>query len=293
MKNILLILVLIIFSIGKTYCQSIIDHEKNKLWYVLSGGISYNGVENDTCCLESEVFKLGDDVTLNDKTYSQIYKSEESTITDWELIGYLREDSKKVYYVPLSQGVEFLLYDFNIELSEKIYITNPLYGNSYSIEYTVSKLDSVELGSVKRKRITLSGSQQEIWIEGIGSLNGLIYSGLLIDGGFKNLTCYYENENNIYDNPDYDYCFYVPTSIINKKNNVIIYPNPTNGLITLNNLKNATFYLYNLTSELVLKKNINNDIYMLDVSEQNSGFYLYRIQQDNSFIQGKLILKHE
>jgi hypothetical protein len=50
---------------------------------------------------------------------------------------------------------------------------------------------------------------------------------------------------------------------------------------------------FNLTSELVLKKNINNDIYMLDVSEQNSGFYLYRIQQDNSFIQGIIILNHE
>ncbi len=295
MKKLSLILSVFLFIIGKSYCQyNIIDYEKNKLWYVISGSIAYNGNENDTCCLKSEVLKLGDNVTLNDTIYSTIYKAEVSTLTDWELIGYIREESKKAYYMPLSKNSEYLLYDFNLEISSKIHITNPLFGNSDSIEYTVSKIDTVVFDSEKRKRITLSGSNQEIWIEGLGSLNGLIYSGLLIDGGFKNLTCYLENGNTIYKNPDCNYCFYTSTGILDKKkDDFLIYPNPTTGSITLNDMNNSIFYLYNLSGELLLQQNINNNTYLVDVSNQKNGIYLYQIQQNNTYIKGKLILNHK
>ncbi len=297
MKKVVVVLVLLIsiLDIGQIYCKTrLIDNSKNKLWYVISGELSFNKTKIDTCCLESEVLKIGENITLNNKLYSTLYKSNDIFLTNWKLVGYIRDENNKTYYMPVSHNSEYLLYDFNLELASKIRIINPLFGTSDTTEYTVSKIDYITLDNSTRKRITLSSKnqQQEVWIEGIGSLNGLIYSGLLIDGGFKNLTCFFENDHHVYNDPNYKYCFYNSTeSIETDKNNTSISMNYVNSIITLNNMNNSTFYFYNLSGILLFQKTIDNDTYTIDISNLQKGIYIYLIQKNDSFIR-KIVLKY-
>ncbi|MBA7546059.1 hypothetical protein ES705_38442 [subsurface metagenome] len=68
----------------------------------------------------------------------------------------------------------------------------------------------------------------EIWIEGIGSLYGVLNSGLAgAIGGKRELLCFYENDTLKYQNPNYEICF-ISTYTgkdLDKKSQVVLYKN--------------------------------------------------------------------
>jgi len=290
MKNLYLILVTLFSLTGNTYCQlNIIDNDREKLWYIISGAFCY---PIDTCYMETEVLKLGEKVIKNELTYTSVLKTSDSTLTTWDKIGYLREIDRKVYYRPVSKDSDYLLYDFNLGLSSEIYIINPLYGEE-SIRLTVNRIDSVYFGTEKRKRMFFSEDKKEIWIEGIGSLKGLIYSGILIDGGFKEISCFLENGNVIYKNPKYEGCFCIRDidKISEIDNDLFLYPNPVNGIVCLRGMINVIFQLFDLSGLQIMKCEIKNNNFNIDVSMLQSGVFLYNIKYHNTNMGGKLIIK--
>jgi hypothetical protein len=287
MRKIFLILFALCTFTGRAYCQlNIIDNSREKLWYIISGTICG---PIDTCKLETTVIKLANEAVINGLTYTPVLSSSDSAFTLWDTTGYLREVDRKVFYRPVSRDSDYLLYDFSLGLSSKIYLTNTFSRYDHSFEYTVSCIDSVFVGSEKRKRMFLSGFDNEIWIEGLGSFKGLIYSGLAIDGGFKELSCFSENGNIVYKNPKYGNCFCTTDIEPTKEIDSDIYS--ANGIVSLRGINDAIFQLYDLSGLQILNRKIESNNVNLDVSMLKNGVYLYNIKHHDSNTGGKLIIK--
>jgi len=69
----------------------------------------------------------------------------------------------------------------------------------------------------------------------------------------------------------------------NYKNDIIVYPNPTNGLITVNSTSNLPFKLniFNLLGEEVYFNENKNYSYKIDLSNLNNGIYLMKLDLGN------------
>ena len=72
-------------------------------------------------------------------------------------------------------GDIFLLYDFSLKVGDKIsllkYYCYGIYHDIYKYDQCyVTKVDTAVYNGVPRKRITLSGDREDVWVEGIGSL---------------------------------------------------------------------------------------------------------------------------
>lgn len=287
MKKLISILFAFCIFTGIAYSQlNIIDNSREKLWYIVSGSICS---PLETCNPETSVIKFGNEVIINGLTYTTVLKSTDSVLTSFKTISYIRESDRKVYYRPLSRDSDYILYDFNLGLSSKIYLTNTLYIRDYTLEYTVYRIDSIIIGSEKRKRMFLSGYHNEIWIEGIGSLDGLVFSGMGMDGSFHDLSCFSENGNVIYKNPEYENCFCTTDLEAIKEIDGNIYS--SNGIVRIKGMTKGIFQLFDLSGLQILNREIENNNVNIDISMLKSGVYLYNIKLQNSNKGGKLIIK--
>lgn len=73
---------------------------------------------------------------------------------------------------------------------------------------------------------------------------------------------------------------------------VIIYPNPSNGLITIKSLEVdiRIIIIHSANGKEILNKTVNNKIYSIDLSELPSGVYLVSIQTGSGFTRKRLII---
>lgn len=72
--------------------------------------------------------------------------------------------------------------------------------------------------------------------------------------------------------------------------NVVIYPNPTNGIININAYNINEVSIYNLVGQNVETMTIDNDNCMIDLSDYNSGVYFININTGKEIITKKIIL---
>jgi hypothetical protein len=282
MKRIQLTL-LWIFIISITvdcYCQTnILDSSKEKLWYrVRTTGIcppfDYK--------YATTVLKIGASVIKNNKSYMSLLSTNDSNFSLWDTIGFLRESNHQVYYLPILKDSDYILYDFNLSMSSIINLTIDYSPNPEP--FKVNKIDSVIIGGVTRKRISFGSSL--VWIEGIGSLQGLIYDKVGVSGARYELSCYSEDGNIIYHNPTYSDCFCI-TEVKSIEQNNNLYS--VNGYIYLKDYEESVFELLNLSGVQIMKDHINNSKSVIDISTQTSGVYLYKIISRRKTIIGKLI----
>lgn len=68
-----------------------------------------------------------------------------------------------------------------------------------------------------------------------------------------------------------------------ESNKVIVSPNPSNGIVTINGISESTdVEIYNSIGKLLLTKNINLDSNQLDLTSLNNGVYLFKTSNSNS-----------
>jgi len=98
-----------------------------------------------------------------------------------------------------------------------------------------------------------------------------------------------------------DYITVLPaTNIIDINNNkkIDIFPNPGNGLFTINlNFERSDdleIYVYNILGENILNYTIANirDHFKLDLTNQESGIYFIQIKAGNTLITKKIAVQH-
>lgn len=236
------------------------------------------------------------------------------------IVGFVREDTtnKRVYFMNISYE-EGLIYDFGANIGDTIHIHNKcLYlpetpVSSYfedtvivdtifitsvipSYEETFSHIINL-FDNINRKVIVLKGTNNyyfDVWIEGIGSIYGVMESGNYGSGLPRVLLCYSENNFLVYYNPEFNGCTYYCLNINEYFKNLIIYPNPANDYVIVENLnllyKQTHLELYDVHGKLVIKETLVDMLSTINLQCLNSGIYFLRIFTDNNTFTYKLMI---
>lgn len=236
--------------------------------------------------------KFEGDTVVGGIQYDKIHISTDESQAYWELFGLAREDNDhRVYFKPLDY-YEGMVYDFDCTVGETIETVN-YFLNSDSMSYTVTVIDSVYLDdNIARKRITLvenSTQNEEVWIEGLGSYSGILYSGNNASGGacgsFSAL-CLTENALMVYQNPVYPACFLSGIVGVEEPDENIfsIYPDPAgNNLNFTTGIPDRyTVDILNSLGSIVLQTSFEGTNEKVNCSFLPRGIYLVRLQGINS-----------
>ena len=266
---------------------------------------------------------INSDTIINGNTYSKIYSSDvlASDTLNALFVGAVREDiNKRVYLFTDSIALyninnqnpsglcnddildkDVLLYDYGVSVGDTI-----LYQYLDSSRIYIISIDSVLVLNQYLKRynynfITPGGSNCPWYINGLN--NGSYYlekighhSGIFepylyyANDDWNNLLCFEDTEIAY---PDSLAC-YTAVGINDatiKKNNIKIYPNPNNGVFTLDlpqKEQSSEIYIYNLSGKLVQQVNTSNNN-VIDINKQPSGIYFVKVVQQNGVNTVKII----
>jgi hypothetical protein len=86
----------------------------------------------------------------------------------------------------------------------------------------------------------------------------------------------------------------VPTSISKNSQSpeINLYPNPTNGYLSLENLKlNSSINIKNVLGQTVFTSRVHNPKMNLDLRAYNNGVYLIEIAQEKMVVTRKIVLQ--
>jgi hypothetical protein len=192
---------IVIFIIWLPFCNAQVLVRESKLWSNLEYGTERPEDQN----YHSYWIKFEGDSLVHDTLYKKVSRSDDSLHINWISYGFMREDSfKRVYALDVPRvnytSNEELIYDFNLEKDDSI--------NSYDVRYLhVDSVSHIYIANKSYKVIYLPYNTK--WIEGIGSLGGILHG--LNDIGFvgqaNSLVCFSENDSLIYHNNNYNFCF--------------------------------------------------------------------------------------
>ena len=118
------------------------------------------------------------EIEVDGKKYLPMY-ARESWYYECEArrVGLFREDGRKVFSRSSETEEETMLYDFSLEVGETYH--HPFYG-----DFKVTKVGDIVVNNEHLKTISFNGSEEPDWIEGIGSLNSLIWEPVVLPGMF-------------------------------------------------------------------------------------------------------------
>ena len=267
--------------------------QENKTWNVVEC-MNWGG-----CGTQS--FRILGDTTIGQTEYKKLYATNDTTLSSWYKYGALRENENKVYFYLFANETEALLYDFSLNVGESFISThNSFEYQGCPIEMEVSLIDTVTIeNGEQRQRINFSDGEE--WINGIGSLYGLVYVGVyqcIIDM-YYNLSCCHENNELIFQSSNFDKCL---INIVGLNENSIqiansVCPNPftQSTLLNFDYSSSQTYRLQiiNSTGQVVKEINqINSCKVVISGDQLKSGIYFYLLSNDkNEMASGKLIKK--
>lgn len=256
---------------------------------------------------QSYYIKFSGDTTINQLNYLKMWESDDELCTDWYLKGYGRTDTNGDIYFRSLTSWEGLAYRFNVNPGDTFTIANPYYPDIFTAE--VLEIDTVFIEPINeyRKRIKLSDfdsttwAEEEYWIEGVGSLAGIINSGFhvhLLTGCEYTTLCQWKNLNLIYSNPDYNSCFYTFVSdseIASESPEIIIQPNPLidKSHITLKGFHDNNYHLEitDMFGNIVRKYKIQQDNdFTIHRAKLSSGLYIISLSSRNNIIARKKLI---
>lgn len=286
----LIILVLITNIISAQISESLIVD--NKFWQNV-----------ETCQWGAEptinkyFIKINTDTIINTKTYKKVFSSVNADFESLTHIGYIRENSDKVYFKDKTSMNEGLLYDFSLSIGEQVTIEN-YFLNSSIYTLTVENVDSISINKQNIRRLSFVDSD-EYWLEGIGSSYGVLNSGFSdTTGCFYDLICF-RSDSVVYVNPEFNDCdLSISTSVFEYSSDsqgCWIYPNPFTDKATLmiNDLSSQKYLLkiYSMAGTNIKSDSFFGNEYQINGSQFINGIYFYSVVDYNSNIKynGKII----
>ena len=187
--------------------------------------------------LFSRYFRIGDDTLAGSVACKKLEIASDSLHMQWSSEGLIYESNRKVFYRYFDYAVDsvwYPLYDFSLQVGDTFVL------NQW-ISLVTDSIDSVYIAGKYRDRYFMQymGSPAEVWIEGMGCLNGLMEAGSsALVGTISQLLCYYEAEVLLYNNPDYAECYYADYGIAARDQALAyihVYPNPVRNRLTFEN----------------------------------------------------------
>lgn len=264
--------------------------KENKLWACTMAGSEQP--EN----YESYYIKFSGDTIVNGIEYKIAWKCQDSLQINWEIETFIREDStKKVYFINPRTNEEELIYDFGLEEGDTIWSnTGQFYARVESVSYI--HLDNFD---DSLKKIVVE-SEYYAWIEGIGSMNGILQGLNIIHlvGAYFDLTCYFENDTLKFQNPEFSTCFpkgFNDTIYEYNGESIQITPfiSGNNLILELQEIpsSNSALQIFNCLGSLVYEEQFMNDNRLeIPTQEFQKGIYIYRLEIDKSIFSGKVVI---
>ncbi len=275
----------------------------------------YSSAQRSWCSIESDfasciwIIQECPDTVINDTLmiplHIDVYGYQSDTLYFEHSAGvYLIEIDNRVYLQNF-QGIH-ILYDFNAKLNDTLLIDYPQEAGYDS--YVVTQVDTVFIASKFRKRIMLQNTMteydQDVWVEGIGSLIfGLFSPGLSqsVTDWYSLALCFRENPTEeIYQiDTIYNECFmHLPQK---NCNGVSAVSNTTQVLdfdLTLNahaiHLSSATplqqISIYDYCGQLIFQKDLLGAT-QVDLAHAyfSPGLYILHVQSKSGKASSKVV----
>ena len=200
---------------------------QGKIWHVESGGACLDGDETGCFCYSGiQTINVGNTKIFNGKEYYELLTdSPPNNSSQGNVLTYVREEGKKVFFYVESCNKEYLMYDFNLNVGDEVFLMDPLspislFDHDNPCELTevdvnlytfkVTEVDFIEYNYIKRKRLRLENHDShhyDIWVEGIGCLRGITYHTAQQISGAKQLKDCFESDELIFVNENPEYCW--------------------------------------------------------------------------------------
>ncbi|MFB6317132.1 T9SS type A sorting domain-containing protein [Saccharicrinis sp. FJH54] len=201
---------------------------------------------------------------------------------------YYQEENGRVYYN--DENGKILIYDFTLNQGDSVIVAPITHAYLYvdSVTYIQYADDAVRKTLYLSGYTGMNGSENRIWIEGIGDPYApLSYWMPLATAGncTTEFTCCSRNDMLIYSNPAYPDCgLHLATRQVQQQS-ITVFPNPTNGKVILEyaaDVENADYAVYTASGKLVqtgkiqktLQFYLEDGVYLLTVSLSTN--YMYR-----------------
>lgn len=263
--------------------------EDENSWNVLAAGIYPFW---DTV-YSTESYKISGDTILNSVSYKKMYTSLEEITYNWNFYCYMREDTTgKVWLKMTANDEEFLMYDFSIIAGDTVQV-----GKDDPVDLLVDSITTVTINGIDHQEywFTCFNNEyyHEYWIEGIGSNQGIVWSGsAMIVGGFFRLLCESKNEVLYYMNPFYSSCYVNTVGIDeNVSNSIEIYPVPAKDILFIDNVKKfelISIMIADLSGRIV--KVFNKNLSCLDISSIPKGIYIFKVTYNGGEFVKKILI---
>ncbi|NOX47336.1 MAG: T9SS type A sorting domain-containing protein [Chlorobi bacterium] len=208
--------------------------------------------------------KFMGDTVIDQLTYVKVWQSEDENYQSWTPNGYIRSDENGDVYCLSNNFYGGLIYRFDVQVGDTFTIYNP---SSWQFQVEVLSVDSVFVSPLGqyRKRIVLTAPEvgwatEESWIEGIGSMAGILNSGFQavpLTGSWYDMLCEWQDGTKVFSNPDWPYCFMTTVSTPEtpeNKQGITIFPMPlvSNSVIGINKqLKNGRIIIVDVFGKTI------------------------------------------
>lgn len=229
--------------------------------------------------LKYSQFNFEGDTIIHAITYKKLFQ-QDCNLNKSYYMASLREENKKIYAIYPEKQDEQKIYDFSLVVGDSI--QSPYDINHY---FKVTKVDTVEVGATKRKRIKLDF---DTWVEGLGTLDRFLIFPLqglaLYDLGVR-INYQKQGDEIIYTSNEWYFNINeCNTSLIDH-----IQPNKSVAYFTTPELlkvetaltdSNYTFELLDLTGKLLVQNTLNAKDNVVNVGQLSNGLYIIRLSRN-------------
>ncbi len=291
MKKTISILVIMTMALS-SHGQNLI--QENQTWNVVDC-INFGG-----CITQS--YKVSGDTIIGQVDYKKLYATYDTAMMSWEIFGALREREDQLFLNHFETMTEEMMYDFNLLPGDTFTTTNYAIGGC-PVELLLTSIDTVilENGEARQRfNFGYGGYNEEQWIAGIGSLNGLINVGLYLCyfDLYRELNCCHLDDELIYQSPSYDNCIVYTVGIAEKESGIKhkVYPNPFYQELIVEfdytPLQSYQIQLFNSYGQVVIDKmDIKSGKVIINGCHLPSGIYFYRLLNEGIVIASGQFVK--
>ena len=163
---------------------------------------------NGTIEYKTMIEKIEGDTIINEVSYKKLWHTTDEDLTEYELIGIIREDVENQKVYAFIEGKEYLLYDFACKAGDKVRILKSLRSAENEVEeveMTIKVVEEIEdLSNEKyNKYIATIENQDFVYYERFGSENGWYsrsYNGMT-GGGVNFMVCAFDSNGELQFKP--------------------------------------------------------------------------------------------
>ena len=257
--------------------------------------------------LITESLVISGDTLIDGELYKKVLRKLSSETQYWhgsmeyDLYGIIKEEeSGKVFYKPKEQEVEYLLYDFGMNVNDTAvmyWCQNP----NCEVHVRIDSIATQHIAGAERSVFYVSSKDMygdewhwlNTWVEGIGAMEGLLYSCHIVNAGgitLHELLCYHEDGELVWQNPTYNTCLIDPLGIQDniEASGLRVYPNPARDRVVVEGMEAVEVMVYNTSGQMVKCVRGTNEINVEGLAE---GVYLVRIMDADGKVYTNKITK--